>query len=64
MARYQVTGLIAASVYLGEYEAASEDEAIKKAELDPDANWNPSLCWHCAHEIDIGDVYETVADEL
>ena len=63
MKKYIVYGLMTASIKLGEYEAEDKEEAIKKAEDDPEANWTASLCWQCAGEVELGDVYEVEVDE-
>ena len=64
MNKYIVYGLMTASVKLGEYEAKNKEDAIKKAEQDKEANWMPSLCWQCAGEVELNDVYETEAEEI
>jgi hypothetical protein len=54
-----------ASVYLGEYDAENEVEAIKLAEENNGANWMPSLCAECATEVELNDIYDVqvVPDE-
>jgi len=64
MKKFQVTGIISASLVIGVYEAENAEAAIDLADKDRNANWNPSLCHHCSHKVDLGDVYETVADEV
>lgn len=64
MAKYQVYGTMSASVILGVYEAESKEEAIKMAGEDENANWMPSLCHQCSHEVELGDIYETEAEEI
>ena len=64
MKKYQVVGLIDASVQLGEYEANSQEEAIRKAEFDQTANWHPTLCQQCSKDIDISDIYDVRAYDL
>ena len=61
MAKYCVYGLVAASVVLGEYEADSENAAIRLAEEDPDADWYPTICHQCSDVVEVGDIYETKA---
>ncbi len=61
MTRYKVYGVMTASVLLGEYEADSEDEAQGKADLDKEANFYPSLCSQCSHEVELGEIYKTEA---
>lgn len=63
MSKYTVIGLVSASIVVGEYEANSENEAIEKANNDPQANCNTTLCNQCSRTIDIGDVYELRADK-
>jgi len=53
-----------ASVLIGEYVAESEAEALDLANEDRQANWNPSICHQCSHEIDLGDVYDTQVEEV
>lgn len=64
MSKYSVYGLISASVYLGDYEAESEEAAIEMAEADDENDFNPTLCHHCSNSLDIGDVYEVNADKI
>jgi len=64
MSKYNVYGILGASVFIGEYEADTKEAADKMAEEDPEANWNPSLCFQCGREVDIGDVYETQVEEI
>jgi hypothetical protein len=64
MKKYSVYGIISASVFLGEYEAESKEEAVKMAEENRNANWHPTLCWQCAGEVELGDVYDTQVEEI
>ena len=41
------------------YEAESEDDAREQAEENSEANWRPILCAQCAHEVELGEVYDT-----
>lgn len=63
MPRYDISGVIAADRHLGEVEAASAQEAIARAwdELECSA---PPLCHHCAHQLNLGDVYKLVAQNV
>lgn len=63
MKKFSVYGSLSANVKLGIYEADTPEDAIRKAEEDKNANWNPTLCWQCAGEVELGDVYETYAEE-
>lgn len=47
---------------VGEVEAKNKKEARKKAEEFEMPN--PSLCWQCSEEWDIGDVDEILIDEI
>lgn len=63
--KYKVYGNYVFSKFLGEVEAASQEEAIEKA-LD-DAPENVWLCVHCSREFeDAGELDENslVADEV
>ena len=62
--KYKVYGIMTASTVIGTYEAQTEEEATEKAENDPDGNYDPSLCHQCAHEVELGEIYKTEADEL
>ncbi len=64
MKKYAVYGYITAITKVGEYEAENADEALEKAEHDDQANWYPSLCHHCATEIELGDIYINEAQEI
>jgi len=64
MEKYAVYGLMTASVKIGVYEAENKEDAIKKADKDSNANWMPSLCWQCAGEVELGDIYETEAEKI
>jgi len=61
--KYRVYGIMTASVQLGEYEASSAEEAKEMAEKDSSANHYPSLCYQCAGEVDLTDVYELQTEE-
>lgn len=62
MAKYRVYSIATASVFLGEFEADSADEAKEKAaeESPPCA----MLCHQCADEIELGEFYEEQAEEI
>lgn len=64
MKKYAVWAKVGASVKIGEYEAESEEKAVEMAEEDKNANWIPSLCHHCAEEIEIGDAYDPYAQDI
>jgi len=61
--KYKVYGVMTASVFIGEYEAEDDQAAIKLAEESDEANWNPSLCYHCSHEVELSDIDEVQAFE-
>lgn len=61
MKKYGVWGIIGASVYLGDFEAESEEEAIEKA---GETGCAPTICYQCAREVDLGDIYDYEADEI
>ena len=65
MPKFTVYGVATATIAVGKYEAANKEEALEMANKDENANWCPSLCWQCANEVEIGDVYEeeVVEDE-
>lgn len=60
---YRVYGIASASTLVGEYEANSEEEAIRLAQEDREANYHISLCHQCAGEVDVGDIYKEHAEE-
>ena len=62
MAKYKVYGVMTASCFLGEYEAASAQEARTKAENDPKGNWWHRLGHQCSGEVELGEIYETQAE--
>lgn len=64
MKKFNVWGIMTASVLVGTYEAESGEEAIEMANEDRNGNWNPSLCHQCSNEIDLGEVYDTQVDEV
>lgn len=53
MKTYRVYGIWSASKMIGEFKANSKEEAIAAAEKSDEAY--ASLCWHCSHEIELGD---------
>lgn len=60
MPRYSVTGAVHASTYIGEYDANTPLEAIKRAYWDAGI----SLCHECAREISDPEVCELVAEDV
>ena len=62
--KYRVHGILAATVYFGEYEADSEEEAEVMAGEDDQADWSPTLCHHCANRVDLNEVYELQIEEV
>jgi len=63
MKKYRVYGIMTASVFLGAYEAEDSEAAIKLAEEDDNANWMPTICHQCSHEVELNEIYETDAVE-
>jgi len=61
--KYNVYGIMTASVFLGEYEAEDSEAAIELAEKDKQADWNPCLCHQCAGDIELGEVNDVQAVE-
>ena len=61
MSKYSVYGQVTGSKYLGEVEAETEEEAIKKGEGLDDC-WI-SLCHQCSDEIEDPQVIEISAIE-
>jgi len=57
--KYNVYGIMTASIFLGEYEAVDTESAVELAEKDSQADWTPCLCHHCSEEIELGEVYDT-----
>lgn len=66
MKKYDVYGVMGATVLIGTYEAESEEEeeAEVKAEEDLEGRWSVLLCNQCAHEVELGDVYKTEVVEI
>lgn len=60
--KYQVFGVLSASIFIGEYEADSKEDAIDKANEDKKANWHPRICHHCSRNISIGDINDVEAE--
>lgn len=60
MPKYNVYSMATASIFLGEFEAETEEQAIELAVKE-----NPphvSLCHQCSGEIEIGDFYQEEAE--
>lgn len=55
--RYTVYVIATASRYIGEVEASSEEEAKEKG-FELENCYIESLCYHCAGQVEIGDVYD------
>lgn len=63
MPRYRIYAAVHGTKCLGEYEAATEDEAIGMAVQE---NGHVSLCHHCGHELsdpEIGDCTAELVDD-
>ena len=63
MTKYVVYGVASATIIVGEYDASSQEDAIKAAEQDRNADTHIGLCHQCSHRVDVGDVYEFQAEE-
>lgn len=48
--KYRVSALATTVIDLGEFEATSKEEAIKKA-MDKQGDDTISLCWQCSREV-------------
>lgn len=59
MPKFSVTAVFTASKHLGEFEAATEDEAIAMA-LNSEAN-HASLCHQCSDKIELDDCFANQA---
>ena len=62
MPKYRVYSIATASLFLGEFEGETKEEAMGKAVEE-----NPpyfTLCRQCSSEIELGDFYEEQADEI
>jgi hypothetical protein len=55
-------GVVTGGKYLGEFEAATEAEAVEMAELSDAAS--PTLCHQCASECEDPQVSEVTATEV
>lgn len=64
MPKFRVTGLFTGSKFLGEFEAATEEEAIRLA-LCSDEN-HASLCHQCTRELELDEysAQDAVADPI
>ena len=63
--QYTIYGLVQGSKVLGVIEAPSEEEAIEIAWADDAINEEMyvSLCYQCAGEVELGDIYKLEAEE-
>jgi hypothetical protein len=59
MPRYNVTGTVVGSKYLGEFEAETEEQAVEIA-LSSNSAY-VSLCHHCAGECGDAEIRDGVA---
>lgn len=60
--KYSVYGVVKGSKYLGEFEADSEEEAVKKA-LNSEAAYI-NLCWQCSDNCEDPEVVSAEAEEV
>lgn len=58
MPKYSVYGKVVATKYIGEFEADSEDEAIKMAEDEAYV----SVCHQCSSEVEDPEIDEIFAE--
>ena len=63
MGKYRVYAIASASWLVGEYEAATKEEALKLADDDINAEWSASLCHQCS-SVEIGDVNKAEVEEI
>ena len=61
--KFNVYGVMTASIKLGTYEAKDKEEAEKLAGEGPEADWMPGLCIHCSEEIELGEIYENQVEK-
>ena len=59
MAKYSVYGKVVATKFIGEFEADSEEKAIKMAEEEAYV----SICHQCSSEVEDPEVDELFAEE-
>jgi len=63
MPKYNIIGILSASMFCGTVVAKSEEEALSKAVEGGSAfETNVSLCNECSNQVDIGDVYKFEAE--
>lgn len=60
MPKYSVAIEVHATMYV-EVEADSEEEAKEKAETEA---YEPTLCWQCANDVEIGGIGDAISVEL
>ena len=60
MKKFDVYTQVVGSYHMGQFEAETEEEAIKMA-WDKVGSNNISLCYHCSHEV--GELYLSDNDE-
>ncbi len=63
MPKYRVSAIFTVSVFVGEFEAETEDEAKELAENSESFDSCPSLCWQCADVFDEPNFWEMTADK-
>lgn len=63
MPKYRIYAIASASWAIGEYEAKDAQTAKDAAHADPHADWHRSLCHQCSGEMEVGDSFETQAEE-
>ena len=59
MAKFHVSATVVGSKYIGEFEAATAEEAIRKAQAEA----HVSLCYQCASEVEGAEPMEFHAEK-
>lgn len=61
MPKYRVYAACTATVYLGEFEAETKEQAEEMAEATDNFS-TPNVCHQCSREFDLGDPHSTEAE--
>jgi hypothetical protein len=59
--KFSIMALIDASAHVGFYEAETPEQALEMARKDIP---RPSICHQCSKELDVGDAYTLIAEEV
>lgn len=62
MPKFRVYGVVVASKYIGEFEAATKEEAEQMA-WDSDES-SVSVCWHCSRDVEEPQIDELIIEEV